>query len=953
MDAVITKKGDIRDLVHRSSVVIAHYWPMSGFVHHNPIRSLETYRFTEAVKIAKRFIGGRGYLTNDQYRDLVKTGRIKTKHLNAAIGSVARDREVEFGGRKITHLEALRAHLLVGITAPAEESVPALVNRKSIGQEILALTQNASSLALPSASESSFSSAEIITLSQKLDPNIAIVDEAETVGKDSNLLAWCDKKFHKHLEWRVNREIIKWCAGFTDEGYASWAMPGRDQGFYNAWRKLAAAEWSPCRIDGNKQKIEALPASPEDALQEHLDALGIPEDLRQDYLSHELTSLCGWASFINWRAEHDGYDWQVANPIDLVQYLAVRLYYVREILDQFCRSELGIEGKYDKIVAYLNENKRPITIEVKETAKLASAWRLATLASSLKISSDELSKAEPGELQELLTWLDEFPEDEHGPVWLEAYEAGYHEGLINDLRAAADKTTEGVKTGAARPLAQLMFCIDVRSEPFRRNLESSGNFETIGFAGFFGIPMQCVALDQHHKTDQLPAIVAPKYLVHEVAREEEKDAFERHKKGEGFMYTIHEISNDLKFHVLTPYIMVEAFGWLFGIQLFGRTLFPQAYRNWRKKFRKVIAPPVGTKMTADRTEDGLGLTKEEQAASIEGALRTMGLVKNFGRFVVVAGHTSTSDNNPYEAALNCGACGGNSGKPNARLFAAMANKPHVREHLAKNGINVPDDTHFVGAVHDTTTDIVTLYDPEDMPESHRKDLDELKKGLEKAAVKTNYERCTKLPGAGKNPSPEMVANEISRRAGDWSETRPEWGLAGNAAFIIGGRKLTEDLNLQGRAFLNSHDYRIDPDGTLLEGILNGPMVVGQWINAEHYFSATDTEVYGSGSKIYHNVVGRIGIMSGAQSDLRTGLAWQSMMDGENVYHEPLRLLVVIEAPRDRILELFMRNPTLKQLCDNEWIHLVSIDHDSEDKLYRYEPREGWKSITTSMAVAAE
>ena len=176
------------------------------------------------------------------------------------------------------------------------------------------------------------------------------------------------------------------------------------------------------------------------------------------------------------------------------------------------------------------------------------------------------------------------------------------------------------------------------------------------------------------------------------------------------------------------------------------------------------------------------------------------------------------------------------------------------------------------------------------------------------------------------------------------KTRPEWGLSGNASFIIGRRTLTRDLNLEGRSFLHSHDYRLDPTGVLLEGILMGPMVVAQWINAEHYFSASDPDIYGSGSKIYHNVVGRFGIMSGPQSDLRTGLASQSVASGDLTYHEPLRLFVVVEAPRQRILDIIMRQPILKQLCDNEWIHLMAIDYDSDKTLYRYRVKLGWIAV---------
>ncbi|HMP53997.1 MAG TPA: Na-translocating system protein MpsB, partial [Candidatus Melainabacteria bacterium] len=597
-----------------------------------------------------------------------------------------------------------------------------------------------------------------------------------------SLTTWCDRNFHTQLTWLVDRELIKWCEAFLDEGHAAWGMPERDKGFYLSWRSLAAEEWSPCGIKDSSNKIALLPATPEDALMAHLDVMGIPEELKEDYLSFELTALCGWASFINWRAEHKGYSWQATHPIDLVQYLAVRLFYARELVNQTCLSELGVEGNLQQIVSHLSGIESDDREKRLESARLASAWRLATLAEVLGLSVSEFKAVQTEDLQKLLDWLDEFPESEHGPVWLEAYEAGYQEKLIEQLQESVKSGRASDKPEKVRPSAQAMFCIDVRSEPFRRNLESLGNYETIGFAGFFGIPMRCRAFGQHHETDQLPAIVQPKFTVHEVVREGQKEALARHKAGAGIIHTIHEMLHDMKYHVLTPYVMVESLGWLFGVQIIGRTLAPEAYRKWRAKIRKAMAPPVGTEMAADRDEKGLGLTKEEQATTIEGVLKTMGLVKNFARLVVVAGHTSTSDNNPYEAALNCGACGGNSGKPNARLLASLCNRPHVREHLRKNGIEIPEDTHFLGAVHDTTTDSLEIFDLEDLPDSHRSDLERLQKDLEDAARLTNKERCARLPGAGRNLSAEKVRAEIGRRAGDWSETRPEWGLAGNAAF---------------------------------------------------------------------------------------------------------------------------------------------------------------------------
>jgi uncharacterized protein len=126
-------------------------------------------------------------------------------------------------------------------------------------------------------------------------------------------------------------------------------------------------------------------------------------------------------------------------------------------------------------------------------------------------------------------------------------------------------------------------------------------------------------------------------------------------------------------------------------------------------------------------------------------------------------------------------------------------------------------------------------------------------------------------------------------------------------------------------------------------LLTAPQVVAQWINMEHYFSTVDNEVYGSGSKIYHNVVGRIGIMSGPWSDLRLGLARQTVMNGDAPYHEPMRLLTVVEAPRERIEKLIARHNVLQHFYHNVWVHLVAFDPE-DGVWYRYLPSGAWSPM---------
>jgi uncharacterized protein YbcC (UPF0753/DUF2309 family) len=273
----------------------------------------------------------------------------------------------------------------------------------------------------------------------------------------------------------------------------------------------------------------------------------------------------------------------------------------------------------------------------------------------------------------------------------------------------------------------------------------------------------------------------------------------------------------------------------------------------------------------------------------------------------------------------------------------MANKAQVRDALAQNGLVIPQDTYFIAGQHDTTTDTIELFDLEDIPHTHLNDVLRLSRDLEEACRRNTRERCIRFPEITTDLTPARAAREVRRRSGDWSQVRPEWGLSGNATFIIGRRELTQGVDLGGRAFLHSYDYRGDATGRLLEIVMTGPQVVGQWINMEHYFSTVDTEVYGCGSKIYHNVVGRFGVMSGPQSDLRTGLAWQTVMDGPRPYHEPMRLLTLIEAPRERILQIIRRHRVLQQYYDNEWVRLAALDPE-EKKFYNYIPKRGWTPL---------
>ena len=337
-----------------------------------------------------------------------------------------------------------------------------------------------------------------------------------------------------------------------------------------------------------------------------------------------------------------------------------------------------------------------------------------------------------------------------------------------------------------------------------------------------------------------------------------------------------------------------------------------------------------------------GVSAEQQVDMAESILRGIGITQDFAQLVVFCGHRATSQNNPLQAGLECGACCGHSGEPNARLAAKMLNQNFVRDGLADRGIEIPHVTRFVAAVHDTTTDDVRFYDTGELVLTSGHALEHLRKATERATQMCRLER---LPSLNADDP-----DHVFQRARDWSEIRPEWGLAGNAAFVIGPRSLTANTDLSGRSFLHSYDYRNDQQFTVLEQIMTAPMVVAHWINMQYYASAVDNKTFGSGTKTLHNVVGHFGVYSGNGGDLTSGLAWESIHDGTKFIHEPLRLLSVIAAPREAVTTIIERHENVRDLVTNGWLNLVVVD---EGNFYRFTPQQTWQPVSPSEVTAEE
>jgi uncharacterized protein YbcC (UPF0753/DUF2309 family) len=307
-------------------------------------------------------------------------------------------------------------------------------------------------------------------------------------------------------------------------------------------------------------------------------------------------------------------------------------------------------------------------------------------------------------------------------------------------------------------------------------------------------------------------------------------------------------------------------------------------------------------------------------------LEDTGIRHRLSSLVLVVGHGSVSLNNPHESAHDCGACGGGRGGPNARAFARMANDAEVRRLLAARGIAIPAGTFFLGAQHDSASDAVTWFDRDALPGSHRELFERAAAAFDEARARNAHERCRRYARVPAWLPPALALAHVEARAEDLAQVRPEYGHATNAACLVGRRSRSRGLFLDRRVFLVSYDPAADDaEGRLLERVLGAVAPVAAGINLEYYFSFVDPAVYGCGTKLPHNVTCMLGVMDGHASDLRTGLPWQMVE-----IHEPLRLLLILETPPERLRRILARSAGLSRLVRNRWIWLAALSPDSSD-----------------------
>lgn len=697
----------------------------------------------------------------------------------------------------------------------------------------------------------------------------------------------------------ITDEISKWCAAYFDEGQAAWRMPWRGQPLYSAWRRAANFDRTAelAGIRGFRRIVSALPEQPLEAISQMLAAMGLPENRLADICHRQLLTVAGWSAWMRqktWHAEPE----QMREA--LLQLLAIRLAYDHAL-------RLAVAS--------------PQEIEV---------WRDAWRQPLSSRAADDSALA----VRHVLQW---------------SYELATQRSLLGKLKSSL---SESVPDRSERKAVQAVFCIDVRSEIYRRALETvSESIETLGFAGFFGFPIDYIALGHHHGQTQCPVLLQPKFRIRESVADADVGELRAILEKRWLRKRLNRLWKGFKNSAVSCFSYVEISGLSFAGKLLSDSL--GLTRPVAKPASAGLDPSVvrriGPVITRQRgrliakgpvVETGIALGERIELA--RKALQGMSLTKGFARLVLLCGHGSTTVNNPYAAGLDCGACGGHSGEANSRVAAAVLNDREVRAGLAAQGLVIPTDSWFIAGLHDTTTDEVRLFDLDQVPHCFADDLAQLQRWLDQASQWARHERAPAL-GLDSYDAASLF-KIVDKRSRDWSQIRPEWGLAGNTAFIAAPRQRTRNAAFDGRVFLHNYDYRQDLDGAILSLIMSAPMVVASWINLQYYASTVDNRRFGSGNKALHNVVGTLGILEGNGGDLRVGLPWQSLHDGKNLRHEPVRLTVVIEAPASMIEQVLENHADVSRLVDNRWLHLIRID-PMDSRYWRYIGRQSWQAIS--------
>ena len=508
-------------------------------------------------------------------------------------------------------------------------------------------------------------------------------------------------------------------------------------------------------------------------------------------------------------------------------------------------------------------------------------------------------------------------EDDVISIWQEAFEWTYYDEVL-----AGIQKMKGKKSTKSNKSFQALFCIDDREGSIRRNIEKFDNrCETYGTPGHFNLDFYFQPKQGKFLTNVCPGSVNPKYLIKEI--------------GDAPI-----ISKDIHFskaphHFILGYFYSLIVGFWSGFQMFLNIFKPSLSPGASSSFSHMGTSSqlsIENQNTTD-IQDGLqiGYTIEEMVERVNGVLRSIGLINDFGKLVYIIGHGASSINNTHYAGYDCGACSGRPGSVNARVFTL---------------------TQFVGGIHDTSRDEFLFFDEEKLTEvNHLSHLINLKI-FDEALEMNAKERSRRFNSINSKQSAQDIHKLVRNRSVSLFEPRPELNHATNALCIVGRHSLHEGLFLDRRAFSNSYDYSLDLGGELLLNILNAAAPVCGGINLEYYFSRVDNQKLGAGSKLPHNVIGLIGVSNGVEGDLRPGLPLQMVE-----VHDPIRLMMIVEHYPEVVLPTIKRNKSTYEWFKNEWLTLSVIHPETHDIYHlnkgKFEIYQPFKKLLDTIVNVAE
>lgn len=682
--------------------------------------------------------------------------------------------------------------------------------------------------------------------------------------------------YHIDLDSLVHTTLFRIVCSYLDQGISIWKFPIHNKGFLASVREMERQSFTSFF---RTKRIRNMLIDGTPAIEDLLHMLVGDESLYEQYLFDQQFAHQGWSGIVS-VVEEQPYTLLDRKDISLREFIVLELLLELDALN------------------YL------------------FGERFAPLSKKMKVRPQALfGPVTASELQEVLA------------LWQDAFEWSYYDEILAAIHETGTQTESPHADGKS---FQAMFCLDDRSSSFRRYLEiTDPECETFGTPGFFNVEFYFQPEHGKFFTKLCPAPMKPTHLIKEVGARGRLMSDPHFQKNTQTLFR--------------GWLISQTLGFWSALKLFLSIFRPSASPATASSFShmdKVSTLTIANKDPDHKENDlQIGFSIEEMTVRVEGLLRSIGMVQDFAPLVYVVGHGSSSVNNPHYAAYDCGACSGRPGSVNARVICYMANHPEVRNLLKARGIDIPYDTQFVGGLHDTTRDEIAFYDEDALMRMNITRHEENLKTFATALALNAKERSRRFESIDTKAKPSEILEKVKKRSVSLFEPRPEYNHATNALCVVGRRALTRNLFLDRRAFLNSYDYAIDPEGIYLSDILKAAAPVCGGINLEYFFSRVDNQKLGAGSKLPHNVMGLFGVANGIEGDLRPGLPGQMVE-----IHDPVRLLTIVEHYPEVVLESIARHPATREWFVNEWMHLVVIHPDTKEffvcrsgKFYPYKP----------------